>query len=264
MAKQPAAQAAPKKLSPEIDPAWYDALKPGTPGPGKPVPPDRTRPTIPVVEKERPLVKRLEVGGFVSGGLDATDGATRFGGFYGKAAWLVAPRIAILGRYQFGSGHVVERFPGSAFGQFNVPNQTEVLESRHAFEAGASYVARLTKGEVRLFAMPYLGPRVALFVNDYAPRWAFEADIALRVGAWAGDDFEASAFFAYDPAIAKAQGVADVQGTVLTEMRFGASASTRLSGPLGASFGYEGTTINLEHGKVSTHALVLGVNYWFR
>lgn len=216
------------------------------------------------VETKRALVQRVEVGGFVSGGLDATDSATRAGGFYGKGAYLATEDIAILGRYSFGSGHVVERLPGNRLGQFGVPNDADVLESRHVFEIGGSYVARLSEGEVRFFALPYLGPRLAFFVNDIAPRWAFEADLALRVGAWVGDSFEASAFFAYDPAIAKATGLADVYGAVLSEMRFGAGATFRTSGPVGVSFGYEGATLTLEHALVSTHSLQLGVNYWFR
>lgn len=209
-------------------------------------------------------MNRAEIGGFVSGGLDATDNATRTGGFYGTGAYLVTPEIALLGRYSFASGHVMERLPGNQLGQFGVPNGRDVLESRHVFEIGASYVARLTEGETRFFAMPYLGPRLSFFVNDIAPRWAFEADLALRLGVWASDRFEASVFFAYDPAIAKANDLQDVQGAVLAEMRFGASTSYRLTELLGTSFGYEGGTVILEHAKLSTHALVLGVNYWFR
>lgn len=200
----------------------------------------------------------------MSGGLDATDGATRTGGFYGRAAYLVTPEILLLGRYAFASGHVIERLPGNRMGQFGVPNDVELLESRHAFEAGVGYMARLNQGEVRFFAVPSLGPRVALFVNDVSPRWAFEADLGLRAGAFVGDAFEASAFFAYAPAIAKASDLAGAYGTVLAEMRFGAGMAYRASGPIGVAVGYEGGTVILEHAKLSTHSLVLGVNYWFR
>lgn len=245
--------------SPAIEPAWNGAAPDG----GAPHDTGKVAPAA-GVETKRALVQRVEVGGTVSSGLDTTDSATRSGGFYGRGAYLVAEDIAIMGRYSFASGHVIERLPGNRLGQFGVPNDVDVLESRHVLEIGGSYVARLTEGEVRFFALPYLGPRLALFVNDVAPRWAFEADLALRAGAWVGDGFEASAFVAYSPAIAKATDLADVYGGVLSETRFGVDTSFRTIGPFGIALGYEGTTLTLEHAHVSTHSLRLGVNYWFR
>lgn len=218
----------------------------------------------------------VEAGGFFSQGLDATDSATRAGGFYLGGIYPVAKDIVFTGRYQFASGYVVERLPGNRLGEFGVPNDVGVLETRHAVSFDIGYVARMTDGRVQAWLLPLIGPRIAVFKNAVAPRWAFEADLALRAGIWVGDLFEASSFIAYDPAIAKEEELADVQGPILSELRVGVgfrqtlpvgrrSRGTRFRptepGPVGVSIGYEGDILTLDHQRLSSHSIVLGLSY---
>lgn len=212
-------------------------------------------------EPERSPLARLEAGGTIGQGLDATDSATRSGGFYAGGIYPIAKDLVVTGRYTFSSGHVIERLPGNRLGQFAVPNDVDVLEMRHAIGFDVGYVGRLGDGPLRPFLMPLLGPRVAFFVNEVAPRWALDVDLALRAGVWVSDAFEATTFVAYDPSLAKASDVPDVQGSVLGELRFGAGVHFRTKGPIGASFGYEGDVVTLEHQRLSSHSLLLGLSY---
>jgi len=213
------------------------------------------------VEPEHSPLARLEAGGTMGQGLDATDSATRSGGFYAGGIYPIAKDFVFTGLYSFSSGHVVERLPGNRLGQFAVPNDVDVLETRHAIGFDVGYVGRLQGGPLAPFLMPLLGPRAAFFVNDVAPRWAFDVDLGLRAGVWVDDAFEASTFIAYDPALAKASDLPDVQGSVLSELRFGLGAHFRTTGPIGASFGYVGDIVTLEHQKLSSHSLFLGLSY---
>jgi hypothetical protein len=206
------------------------------------------------------LLSRLEAGGRLAHGLDATDAPLQQGGFYGGGNTLIAKDFALMGRYTFASGHVVERLPGNQAGRFGVPNDVDVLESRHVFDVTIGYVAH-GEGAVRPFVIPFVGPRVPVLVNSVAPRWALEAELGGRAGVWSSDTFEASALFAYAPALAKATGIPDVQGSILGELRFGAETMFRAAGPLGIMLGYEGDVVLLEHQKVSTHALSIGLSH---
>lgn len=212
-------------------------------------------------EREISPLARLEAGGSLSQGLDATDGSTRSGGLYAGAMYPASRDFVFTGKYAVSSGHVVERLPGNRIGSFGVPNDVDVLETRHAFGFDVGYVGRLTDGPLRAFVMPLVGPRVVVFKNDVAPRWAFDADLGLRAGVWVSDALEASTFFAVDPSIAKESDVPDVQGTVLNELRFGAGTHFRTKGPIGVAIGYEGDVVVLEHQKLSAHSLVLGLSY---
>lgn len=206
------------------------------------------------------LVSRLEAGGMALAGLDATDAALRQGGFYGSGTYRFASDVVLQGRYSFASGHVIERLPGNQGGRFGVPNDVDVLESRHAFDLTIGYAFHGT-GPLRAFAIPFLGPRVPLLLNSVAARWAFEGEFGARVGVWSTDVFEASALLAYAPALAKEKDLPDVQGGILSELRFGAGVNVRAAGPLGLSLGYEGNVVTLAHQRVSSHGLLAGLSY---
>jgi hypothetical protein len=221
---------------------------------------ERDAPRAPTEPKRTPLA-RLEAGGSMSQGLDATDAATRSGGFYASGIYPIAKDFVFTGRYTLSSGHVVERLPGNRIGQFAVPNDIQVLETRHSVGFDVGYVGRLTDGDEKIWLMPLIGPRLAVFVNDVAPRWAFQADLALRGGVWVGDAFEATGFVAYDPSIAKSGDVRDIYGSILGELRFGAGTYFRPKGPAGISIAYEGDVVMLEHQRLSSHAILLGLSY---
>ena len=246
-------------------------LQPAVPGPFllgyAPQPGPLTAPDMLSEQRKREverkvLLSRAEMGGLLAQGLDATDAPTRQGGFYGGATHVFKSRFLLTGRYVFSSGYVETRFPGNQAGRFGVPNDVDVLESRHAFDAAIGYVVN-TQGPIRVFATPLLGPRVLWLVNDAAPRWAFEAEFGARAGVFASDTFEASVLLAYAPAIAKANDLADVQGPILSELRFGVGTNIRAAGPLGVSLGYEGDVVTLEHQRISSHGLSVGLSYAF-
>ncbi|HVU03714.1 MAG TPA: hypothetical protein VHE30_18270 [Polyangiaceae bacterium] len=214
-------------------------------------------------ESERTVpVSRIEAGGTLAQGLDATDAPIRQGGFHLGGAYRIAEDFVLMGRYSFSSGHVVERLPGNRLGEFGVPNDVDVLESRHVFDLGFGYVLH-TEGPIRLFGVPFLGPRIPVLKNDVAPRWAFEAEFGARAGVFASDSFEASAMIAYAPALAKAKGLADVYGPILGELRFGANTAVRSGGPFFLTLGYEGDVLVLSHQKVTAHGLSAGLAYSF-
>jgi hypothetical protein len=215
------------------------------------------------LSERRALVSRAEIGGILSQGLDATDAATHAGGFYASGSHMFARDFVFVGRYMFAAGQTTERLPGNKGGQFGVPNDVDVLESRHAIDLAVGYVGRITEGPIRFWAMPLLGPRLAFFVNDVAPRTAFEAEFGGRAGIWGGDKFEMSVLLAYAPALAKNHDIADVQGPLLSEFRFGAGTNVRVVGPLGFSLAYEGDVVTLSHQKLSSHGLFTGLSYAF-
>lgn len=197
----------------------------------------------------------------MSQGLDATDASTRGGGFYASGMYPVANDFVFTGRYWLSSQRVVERLPGNRLGQFGVPNDHEVAELRHSVGFDVGYVGRLGGGSEKFWLMPLIGPRVAVFANDEATRWAFQADLALRAGVWVADAFEAAAFIAYDPALAKAHDLNDIYGPILSELRFGTGAYFRSSGAAGISIAYEGDVVTLEHQRISSHAILFGLSY---
>ncbi len=226
-----------------------------------PVPPAGTDSgKLPVKERE-PLVSRAEVGGTLSEGLDATNAGTRAGGFYGSGSYRFAKDFLVTGRYAFSAGHVTERLPGNKGGQFGVPDDVDVLETRHAFDLQVGYLLRVAEGPIQIWATPLIGPRLSFFVNDVATRTAFEAEFGGRAGVWSGEKLELSVLLAYAPAIAKTHDLADVQGPILSELRFGAGANVRLDGPLGMSLAYEGDVVTLDHQTLTSHGLFLGFSY---
>jgi len=206
------------------------------------------------------IVSHVSASGLLAQGLDATDAPVRQGGFSLGVSHRVAQDFVFSGRYSFASGHVAERLPGNSGGRFGVPNDVDVLESRHVFDVTFGYVLH-SDGPIRFFGVPFLGPRVPVLVNSVATRWAFEAEFGGRAGVWASDSFEGAAFIAYAPALAKAKGLADVQGSLLGELRFGATTAARAGGPFFLTFGYEGDVFILSHEKITSHGLLAGVSY---
>lgn len=203
-----------------------------------------------------------EAGGIWSQGLDATDSATRQGGFYAGGLYSIHERIKLFGRYSFASGSVVERLPGSGIDGFGSPNDVRVLQSRHAAEIAVGYSVETGPSRQRFWALPFVGPRLLVLADDAAPRTAFEAQLGARAGVRAGDAFEAGAFLAWSPALAK-NDPGDVYGNVLAELRFGAGAELAVAGPFGITLGYEGDVITLAHQRLSYHQVLTGLTYAF-
>ncbi len=211
-----------------------------------------------------PAAGHVGASGVWSQGLDSTDSATRQGGFVLEGGALIAKQVPIDAHYAFASGHVMERLPGSRFGAFGVPNDVDQLQSRHAFDVTAGYLWRITEGRERVWAVPYLGPRALVLVDKVSPQWAMEAELGARLGLWSGDEIEASAFFAFDPAFARSSDPASVYGRIASELRFGAGFTIHpAGGALGARLGYEGDVVSLEHEKLTYHQLLAGLVYSF-
>jgi len=254
--------APPAAAAPGWTPSWY--ATPGTPAgaPGAASPPVTADAGRHPGSKPRDFLSRLEIGGLLGAGLDATDSPTRLGGFYLEGGHRIARDFVLSAHYGFASGHVVARLPGNRSGQFGAPNDVDVLQTSHVVDVSFGYVAELRAGPVRLWGMPFIGPRLSFLVNDVAPRSAFEGEMGARAGVWASDTLEASAFVAYAPALAKNHDVPDVYGALLSDFRFGATARARLGEPLGLSVGYEGDVVTLQHQRQTSHALVLGI-CWF-
>lgn len=205
-----------------------------------------------------------EAGGIWSQGLDATDAATRQGGVFAGGTYSINEQLRLFGRYAFASGTVVERLPGSGIDGFGSPNDVRVLQSRHAVDVALGYWVESGKGRQKFWGLPFLGPRLLVLVDDAAPRTAFEAELGGRAGVWASDNFEASAFIAWAPALAKTSNPGDVYGKVLSELRFGAGTALALAGgPFGVTLGYEGDVVTLAHQKLSYHQVLMGLTYAF-
>jgi hypothetical protein len=208
----------------------------------------------------RPEQGRIEAGGILGQGLDAADSPTRLGGFYAGGRHRLGGDVELGGRYDFASGHVTARIPGNRGGQFGVPNDVDVLETRHLIDVSLGYRLRPSRGVLRPFALPFLGPRFAVLVNDVAPRFAFEGQFGALAGV-SGDALEASALLAYAPAIAKTHDGRDVFGPIEGELRFGARAVATIDRPLGLSIAYEGDVFVLEHQRTTAHELLVGLTY---
>jgi hypothetical protein len=161
------------------------------------------------------------------------------------------------------TGTVVERLPGSQIDAFGAPNDVRVTQTRHVMNVALGYLLKTGDGPQRFWALPFLGPRLLVIGDDVAPRTAFEAELGARAGVWSGDAFEASAWIAWAPALAKSH-PGDVYGAVLAELDFGAGTAIALTGPFGITLGYEGNVVTLAHQKLSHHQLLTGLSYAFQ
>jgi hypothetical protein len=238
----------------------YPSIVPQT----QPVPASdvKERPASP----KRPLLQAhasAEAGGLWSQGLDATDAATRQGGFYAGGSYSINEQLKLFGRYTFASGTVVERLSGTRFDTFGEPNDVRTLQSRHALDLSVGYLLATGLAQQRVWALPFLGPRLLVLDDSVAPRTAFDAELGARVGIWSGDSFEASAFFAWAPALAKTKNPGDIYGRVLAEMRFGVATAIAFAGPFGFTVGYEGDVVTLAYQRLSYHQALTGLTYAF-
>ena len=206
---------------------------------------------------------RVEAGGELSLGTDATSSATRAGGAYLGGTWSfgAAQEWPLTLRYAFLRGSVVERLPVPSGG--SPTSDVTQTQTRSFFDASIGRRFRLAGDDTRVWLVPALGPRVAFLNDDAAPVQGMQAAGSLALGLSVGSGYEASTFVAYGRSIAKGSDARSIYGALVGETRFGARAVVRPDATFGLSLGYEGDVLVLEHRQLTSHGLLAGLDLRF-